>query len=604
MAGIFSDEKYKTASEKAISFIKRQLNVNNYNLFPTLDEQYADSHTGRVIGHVDMPGNAKVNYPNYICCDKFYDEKYVGVCSGKHQNTAPATKNLGVEITTHTDQKYRSNICALHDDGTWHSEMYYKETDYYGIDGEVTKTITYWYRKDVVINEGQSNGIKGFTLKYYKWLDEDGTELDVDNLPDTVVEGEDVVGAKFMYAKTYTLKPKLLDDTIIDDALPRYADYDVTLYIYADVEYLTLSQNIVYDGDIQLNNLPSNPPELSAEPTPFIKDAFVQPYVTNDELIISWITNFTDSCELTFNGQTQTVTARSVVPGYQTYNAVVNAPIDSSYSYTISGKGINVTKEFQYHNNNRYLLAGDPQIIASDSAEMWYRVQNILNPLPTLIISMGDQVDAITDSLLRTEQYTMFTAQHSVPVATVRGNHDKTVDYLGHYGIPNADGANHYFVHNNVLFIAIDTNSRDCEAHKTFIKKALDSSSYKWAVLLMHHSLYSTSQAAKTEHVTALRDGLTDFIVNQTDISLVLAGHEHFLARTTYPGKLFYTVPTCTGSKYNPADYLEAEWNELTNDEKIQMYTVMDVSDDEIILSTYDINNNLIDTCSVTGGAK
>ena len=603
MAGIFNDETYKAASEKAIAFIKRQLNVNNYTLFPTLDEQYADDYTGRVIGHVDMPSDAKINYPNYFCCDEFYDEKYVGICSGKHQNTWPATKNLGVEITTHTDQSYRSNVCALHNDGTWHSEMYYKETDYYGIDGEVTKTITYWYRQDVIINEKGSNGTKGFTLKYYKWLDEDGTEIDVDNLPETVVEGEEVFGATFMYAKTYTLRPKLMDDTIVDDALPRYADYDTTLYVYADVEYLTLSQSIIFDGTVSLNDLPSNPPRLSEEPVPFIRDAIVQPYKSNDELIITWISNFTDACEIDFNGQKQTVFGESIVSGYQTYHAIVNAPMGSSYSYTINGNGVSVTKSFEYIDNNRYLLAGDPQIIAADSAEMWYKVQNILSPLPTLIISMGDQVDAITDSLLRTEQYSMFTAQHSVPIATVRGNHDKTVDYLGHYGLPNAIGANHYFVHNNVLFIALDTNEKDCEVHKAFIQTALANSNYKWAILLMHHSLYSTSKSAKTEHVTTLRDGLTDFIVNQTDISLVLAGHEHYLSRTTYPGKLFYTVPTCTGSKFNKADNLDVEWNELTNDEKIQMYTVMDVSDDELILSTYDINNNLIDTCSVLGGA-
>ena len=34
MTNIFDDAKYKEASLKAIEFIKRQLNVNNYSLFP------------------------------------------------------------------------------------------------------------------------------------------------------------------------------------------------------------------------------------------------------------------------------------------------------------------------------------------------------------------------------------------------------------------------------------------------------------------------------------------------------------------------------------------------------------------------------------------
>lgn len=603
MAGIFNESKYEEASKKALDFVKRQLNVNNYTVFPTMNETYASDYTGRIIAHVDMPADAKVNFPNYICCDEFYDETYIGVCSGKHQNTAPATKNLGVEISIFTDQKYRSNVCPLHNDGTWRSEMYYKETDYYGVDGEVTRTITYWYRKDVTMNAKGTNGLKGFELKYYKWLDEDGSEVDVDNLPPTQVVGEVVAGAKFMYAKTYTLRPQLMDDTIIDDALPRYADFDTSLYVFADVEYLTETQNIVYDGVVSLSDLPSNPPVLSYEPEPFIKDSFVQPYTTENKLIITWITNFSDPCELQFNGTHQTVESSAVVAGYYTYHGVVDAQMGGQYTYTINGKGISVSKSFNYVNNNRYLLAGDPQIIASDSAETWYRVQNILNPLPTLIISMGDQVDAITDALTRTEQYSMFTAQHSVPVATVRGNHDKTKDYFGHFGLPNANDANHYFMHNGILFISIDTNSSSCSTHKAFIQTALASCTYKWAILLMHHSLYSTSQAVKTEHTTTLREGLTNFIVNETDIAFVLAGHEHFFCRTNYPGKLFYTVPTCTGSKYVTADYQEAEWNEVTVDMKTPMYTVMDVNDVEIVLTTYDLDNNVIDTYTVSGGA-
>ena len=117
---------------------------------------------------------------------------------------------------------------------------------------------TYWYRQDVIINENGSNGIKGFTLKYYKWVDDNGEEVDPDNLPGTVKEiinpvpidpdtGEPM-RESFLYAKTYTLRPTLTDDTIIDDALPRYADFDASLYVFEDVEYLTETTNIIYDG--------------------------------------------------------------------------------------------------------------------------------------------------------------------------------------------------------------------------------------------------------------------------------------------------------------------------------------------------------------------
>ena len=93
--------------------------------------------------------------------------------------------------------------------------------------------------------------------------------------------------------------------------------------------------------------------------------------------------------------------------------------------------------------------------------------------------------------------------------------------------------------------------------------------------------------------------------MDQTDIDLVLAGHEHFLCRTDYPGKLFFTCPTCTGSKYYSADNTDVEWAQVTIDTKVPKYTVMDVTGTALTLSTYDLEGNLIDICTVmksTGG--
>ena len=42
MTNLFDDEKYQAAAQKAIEFIKRQMNVNKYSLFPVLKEEYTD----------------------------------------------------------------------------------------------------------------------------------------------------------------------------------------------------------------------------------------------------------------------------------------------------------------------------------------------------------------------------------------------------------------------------------------------------------------------------------------------------------------------------------------------------------------------------------
>lgn len=611
MPEIFHGEKYKTASQKAIDFMRRQMNVNNYSLFPTLKEDYSEGHTDAVIANVNVPDGAAVNYPTYVYCDQFYDETYVGICSGRHQNLAAAAKRMGLEITTYTDALYRSNICPLHEDGTWRSEQYFKETDYYGVGGVVTKTETYWYRLDKIINEGMSNGIKGFTLKYYDWLDEDGSVLDVDHLPETVVqlfnqellepdEEGNVPREEFIRAETYTLRPTLVDDTILDDAVPSYADYTASLFIFADVEYEARSARILYDGRVSAENLPANPEPMPDTPVPFIRDAFVQPYRMEGQVIITWITNFPDACRIRIGDTAKDVNAESVAEGYFSYHAIMEAPLGGSYSYTIEGKGgVSLTKSFAVPDNTRFLIAGDPQIIDEPSAQTWYQVQNILNPLPALIISMGDQVDAIADPQVRKTQYTLFTGQHSVPVATVRGNHDKNEHYFGHFGLPNARDGNFHFMHKGVLFIGIDTNSLNYQFHIDCIRNALAGSVYDWAVLLMHHSLYASSKAGITDKVNTLRDDLSDFIVKETDIALVLAGHEHYLCRTTYPGKLFFTTPTCTGSKYHVPDNPSAVWNQVTVEQKEPMYTVMDVSQNQLVLTTFDFDGNIIDSVSV-----
>lgn len=631
-SNIFDEEKYREAAQKAYDFIVRQLNVNDYSLFPRMKENYEDSHTSRIFATVDMPADAKVNFPTYIYCDRFYDHEYQGVCTGGHKNTGTARKTLGVEITVFTDAKYRSCICFLHEDGTWRSEQYFRETDYYatgyGDSEKIVKYETYWYRHDKIINESGSNGLKGFDLKYYRWVDDNGDEIDPDHFPakevwtdpeyqaaiDAYEEWEQLTPeeqaenpmdpperAHFVRAKAYTLRPELMDDTVIDDAIPKYADYDTIQYVYADVEYKTEAQSIIYDGEVSASDLPDTAPELPDLPEPFIRDAIVQPGAVKGQLIITWITNFTDDCTLDFGGNTYTVSGDSAAAGYYTYHATVSAALDQTHQYTISANGVSLTKSFSYPDSSRFLVVGDPQITIPQTADTWYQIQNILDPLPTMIVSMGDQVDAITDAILRTEQYHEFTAQQTVPIATVRGNHDRDVNFLGHYGLPNASAGNWHFVHNGVLFIEIDSNVSDVVFHRQFITQALQTE-HTWAILLMHHSMYSTSSRALNNSTSALRNSLTGFIVDETDIDLVMAGHEHFLSHTTYPGKLFFTCATCTGSKYYTADNKDVEWSQVTIDTKVPKYTVMDVTDTLLTLRTYDLSGTMLDMCTVTKG--
>lgn len=585
---MFEQEKYQQAAEKALAFILRQMDGNRYTLFPRLEQTYPAEYTKRIYATVEMPADAVVRFPNYCWCDRFYGPDYTGVCSGHHQNTGEARLHLGLEISTTTDQKYRSAVCFLHEDGTWRSETYYKEIDY-------DHQSIHWYKKDKLLNESGSNGVKSFALKYYKWVDELGSEIDLDHLPTTQStwpEGKTGL-------VTYTVRPVLLDDEAVDDAVPEYPEYEAVQYNFSDVEYKTCTAPILYDGPVTAKDLPAAPPQLPALPEPYIRDAIVQPGADENEVLLTWITNFEDACTLECAGSTQQVTGRSVAAGYFTYHAALPVKPGASYTYTIRGKNAGLTKQFTCPDSSTYLVCGDPQIIAADSAAVWYRVQDILPEPPALILSLGDQVDAITDAALRKVQYHLFTSKHRVPIATVRGNHDRNEHYLAHYGTPNGESGNYWFLHGSTLFIAINSNTVDPSAHKAFIRAALKKP-HTWAVLLMHHSLYSTSTRALVPNTTALRSGLTDFLVKETDIDLILSGHEHFFCRTDKPGKLFVCCPTCTGSKYYEADNKGAAWAQVTIDKKAPGYLVLQTSDTALTLKTYDLENTLLDSCTVT----
>lgn len=80
MTNIFDEEKYKDAAQKCLEFMKRQLNVNNFQYGLSFGEEYSSGYQGDVIWG-ERTGLSKEEdqvFPKYISCDKYYDYKYVG----------------------------------------------------------------------------------------------------------------------------------------------------------------------------------------------------------------------------------------------------------------------------------------------------------------------------------------------------------------------------------------------------------------------------------------------------------------------------------------------------------------------------------------------
>lgn len=595
-------KNYDVVAEKCLAFIKAQMNVNDYTLFPKLKEAYAESHRGRVIGTVEMPSNAYIEFPSYIYCDQFYDETYQGVCSGGHQNTGEARVNLGVEVSTLTDGKYTSAVCPLYSDGTWRTESITRTTEIYGVNGKETQRIIYWSKKDKIINESGSNGIKGFALKYFNWVDDEGNPFDVENLPATVKIGASVSGQVLMKVETYVLKPELVDEEEIDNAIPYYPDYMADFYTLADVEYLTASTNVMYDGVVSASDLKENPAPIPNAPEPFIRDVVFSPSGDTNSLEVAWISNFKDPCTIQVGNNTYTVNSQEIEDGYRSYKCTVKAQIGTEFKYTVSGKGISVSGLISYPNTNVYRICGDPQLIDETSAQNWYKSQEIESPFnkkPTLMLSMGDQIDSITSAPLKKQQYTMFAHEQKAPIMVVRGNHDKNDSFLAHYSMPNCKVADYYFIHNDTLFVVIDTNHLDFDVHKAVIEEGLNSGEYTTAILVMHHSMYTVGSNAYTDRTVQLRNNLGEYIQSKP-FHVVLSGHDHIYCRNTIGNKMYILAPSSSGSKYYKVENPNEPWADVYMELKVPCVIDMEIEASVINFSLLDNMGNILDEFTVS----
>lgn len=222
MTNTFSESKYQDAAAKCISFIERQMNVNNFTHSISFGKEYGDNYSGDVIwgevkgftGDEDQVGGMKVTVPEY------YPYSYTGTVSGG----ANVDGDYAVNVYVIRDSKYKVITCPING-GNWKSAMTYRETylvpdyDEEGqIIGEHTEVVTY----DLDVGVGE--GIKEFRLAR-----------------GVTSHWEDVSSPGAEYQKAERLVYNAAEEILPEDGgRPyRYLSYfTVRLYSYSDSEYL------------------------------------------------------------------------------------------------------------------------------------------------------------------------------------------------------------------------------------------------------------------------------------------------------------------------------------------------------------------------------
>ncbi|SBW08950.1 exported hypothetical protein [uncultured Eubacteriales bacterium] len=289
-----------------------------------------------------------------------------------------------------------------------------------------------------------------------------------------------------------------------------------------------------------------------------------------------------------------------------------------------------------------FIFAADAQIgssnTASDTAGWVDTMSKAAAKFPEaqFMIHAGDQVEVSSD----TDQYSGFLAPSELvglPLATVAGNHDfNSLLYSQHFAFDNTDGntvskaagaysGDYWYVRNQTLFLALNSNVQNTQAHQNFMQQAIldaQAAGYtiKWKVAIFHHSIFSTAGHSTNEDIIRRRETLPQ-VFSDLQIDLVLMGHDHIYCRTYLmngrtpatengvggtlidpaPGEVLYiTGESASGSKYYDLIGENYDFSAVTYQNYSPGISNVSISDNTLTVHTYDTSNMDAPTDSVT----
>ncbi len=319
--------------------------------------------------------------------------------------------------------------------------------------------------------------------------------------------------------------------------------------------------------------------------------------------------------------------------GYYSFQATATSlEADTTYAYQlVNGTTKSEIKTFTTTGKGSFSFAaaGDPQIGASGNSvndtDGWEKTLNMINSSSVLsdvdfLLSAGDQVNTASDEN-QYDGYLDHNTLNNIPMATVIGNHDSgSVAYNEHFNNPNESingmttaGGDYYFVYNNVLFMAINSNNTSTAEHKVFMENAIketEGQDVVWKVVVFHHSIYSVASHSLESSIITRREELVP-VFKELDIDVVLMGHDHVYCRTymmdglepmtdasiyddeTYAsitnpeGILYVTLNSASGSKFYSIKNVEFPYSRVMNQENVPNISRVDVSDTSFTVTTY-----------------
>jgi hypothetical protein len=281
------------------------------------------------------------------------------------------------------------------------------------------------------------------------------------------------------------------------------------------------------------------------------------------------------------------------------YCKVVVANLKSKLEYLYRvGDGKNWNGPYSYSTEDSgkfgFAFLSDAQIGASRNVPSdvagWANTTKAIGknfPGAAFILSSGDQVE-VGGNTAQWDGFFSPAELRSIPVAPTPASHDEMGNGPGgghssyafryHFNLPNESApsnglavGDYYFKYGKALFMVLNMDSNDFDAHRAFMKAAVEANpDAKWKIAMWHYTIYTA--ASRGMRPQNLRSSMVS-IVDDLGIDVVLMGHDHTYCRTWQmlgdvpqtnlsknskgevanpPGAFYLTADSASGSKYYP----------------------------------------------------
>lgn len=369
------------------------------------------------------------------------------------------------------------------------------------------------------------------------------------------------------------------------------------------------------------------------------------PVRTPAQILLSWTGDAATSREVTWQGDTLTRKAHLEVTdntlaadtfryestpriirtsgGAASYSRITikNLKPGSSYRYRVANDSI-FSGWFDFSMQNlrdsafSFCYFGDVQdSINGITGEIFHRAVEALKN-PAFLVFIGDIVERPHDAYWAEWFRAGGTLLQTIPVIATPGNHEF---YKGvfpklderwdvHFPVPQNGPTNFrrsvcYWDYQNTRFISLDSNGIEgipsALEQKKWLKKILESTHQRWIVVLIHHSLYSTTKGHDYFYLRTLFKPLFD----KYHVDLVLSGHDHVYGRAAHiPSGLsgvkqgpVYVV-SHTSPKFYDIGFSKVMDRMATN---TAMYQLFNVSADSISFRAFTHDGTCFDALSI-----